>query len=284
MSKTFGGFHSLLTVLTTLVSMSMVTAFPPRACPTTWRHSPFMADMGLLAEVASWDHLSVGASVDSCQKLESHAWMLTHEADGPYDTRMRVLERGNDTFAVFRPTQEAGHAIHDDRRLVQCRLFPHCEGLVHEKFQEAFLPLAVSLNWTSVVDKHQSLHIIGHSLGGSLGMLLGAWLFATHEVVPETWIGLGSPFVGDEAFHMAHVATVREAMRSSQSAFVVEAMDATDPTNWDGIAEGYETDSAPPLFVDHRQLCGIAVPVLPASYGMHDLREYRLAFPPCEEK
>lgn len=249
--------------------------FPRTSCPTWWRTDWRVRDLVRLSDVVSWD--------GGFEKVPSHQgsasfWLQT-QMNGVYDTRMRVYSRTspNETVIVFRPTQATpeGQAIHANRRLVPCALYPGCTGLVHERMQEATLSLMKTVDWDALLHNASTVWITGHSLGGALSLMASVVLRRANVVNADRplamVLGLAGPFVGDETFVAAETAT------TSFPSFQVETIDAVGK-GFDGTVEGYNVDQPPFIYINTSRICGVEITPLSDSYGLHDLRNYALWF------
>lgn len=242
-----------------------VLSSPPRPCPLST--SGWARDLAMLSDVVSWEN---GYEYVNQGTTCSPSYQLVHEATGPYNTRMRVWTGFDETTViVFRPTQPDGGEIHAQRRLVPCQLFDGCVGRVHDRFQQAFLSLTSDTAFEDLLlQKNHSIFTAGHSLGGALQLFMGVVLSQRYNRRPTMMLGLAGPFVGDKDFASAYYP-------HSGRGWQVEAVNADNPQEFDGTVEGYTAEG---LYIDVDIVCGIDVPKLPDSYGMHDLRNYILFF------
>lgn len=250
-------------------------ASPPVACPEWMGQSGIASDLGLLADTVSWDG-GYGTIDGRCGR-----YSLLAEADGVYDTRMRVygMEDENVVVINYRPTQQtpAGGDIHVNRVLAPCVFFDECTGLVHQRFQEAFLDLLGRLPESFIEDNivagNKTVRLSGHSLGGSLQLFMAIYLWRHYGVAPETVLGLAGPFIGDEAFTIAHQTPFKALVGDRW--WQVEAVNRYNLYEFDGTVEGYNVDHEPFVYIMYEAICGLPVDHLADSYGMHDLRNYR---------
>lgn len=242
----------------------------PVECPTWMRNNGYINDLGLLADAVSWPLHDAQVVRGVCAD-----YVLDQEVDGLYDTRMRVYtsRQYNLSVVAFRPTQPTpqGQAIHSDRQLTPCVFFPYCEGRVHGRFQDAFLSLVGKIeNWSFA---YNDVATVGHSLGGSLQLFMGVYLWETLEKMPILGLGLAGPFIGDEAFASAHLEPYFGRMQGNK--WQVEVVDVADTRRFDGTVETYDHQ----LFVLPDAVCRFPIHPLDVprhAYGLHDLRQYRL--------
>ena len=247
------------------------SALVPTDCPGWMRDNGFINDLGLLADAVSWSNRGVVRGV--CAE-----YVIDQEVNGLYETRVRVYtsRQYNLSVVAFRPTQQTpkGQSIHTDRQLAPCAFFPYCQGRVHKRFQEAFLSLVGGIhNWSFA---YNDVATVGHSLGGSLQLFMGVYLWETLGKLPILGLGLAGPFIGDEEFTMTHLQPYFGRMQGNK--WQVEVADANDSRRHDGTVEDYQ--------VGDRQLCvldeavcrfrvhPLTVPM--QAYGLHDLKQYRL--------
>lgn len=279
-----------------------VDAAPSVQCPSSLSKSGIANDLGLLADAVSWDRSDIVKGV--CGKYEQ-----IYEKNGAYDTRMRIYQDlvSNHTVFAFRPTQNTreGGDIHNDRKLSACRYMNgSCYGLVNDRFQEAFSTLIEDLD-DAYFKSLRTLNVstVGHSLGGSFQLMMGIYLHNMFNVTPRFMLGLAGPFVGDVVFTTTYQTPLKDAVKDGW--WQIETVDKTDPRSYDGTVEGYNVnngDGVPdwsnlpfnplspfqpwvpredrlktPIFIDKSALCGVKINPLAESYGMHDLKNYRLA-------
>jgi len=258
-----------------MVFSSLTRADPPVHCPVWLSQDGHVNDMGYLADVVSWD--------SGFQEVNGVCgrYRLLFETDGVYDTRMRIYETDEEEILVtYRPTQQTpeGGDIHVHRVLVPCRFFDGCTGLVHQRFQEAFLDLLEKLPVNFFQDQlstNTSIHLCSHSLGGSLQLFMGIYLWKQHGILPSTMLGLAGPFIGDRSFSDAYQTPLKQSMGDRW--WQIETVSAYNSYTYDGTVEGYNVDQWPFIDIMYESICGVVIQPLPDSYGMHDLRNYRLA-------
>jgi hypothetical protein len=279
-----------------------VQSVPPVTCPSSLTQSGFVNDLGLLADAVSWEDSSIVEGI--CGKYKQ-----IHEQHGMFDTRLRVYraQNGSDIIFSFRPTQQSpeGGDIHNERRLSACRfLNGSCYGMVNDRFQQAFQDLVRDLDENVISNlKINQVSTVGHSLGGSLQLFMAVYLFEKYNIQPHYVLGFAGPFIGDKVFTDTYIAPLKEAV--GENMWQVETIDISNPNNFDGTVEGYNVnngDGAPnwglrpfnplspwyppisdnviiktPIFIDETDLCGLEITPLQDSYGMHDLKNYRIA-------
>lgn len=255
-----------------LFAATIITALPYRECPVWMRTNGFINEMGLLADAVSWDN--DGKAIQGiCEKF-----VITHDISGKYDTRMRIYQSENYNLSVvaFRPTQSTpdGENIHNNRQMVPCSFLPNCEGKVHDRFQEAFLSLIVQIkDWKFL---QRDVATIGHSLGGSLQLFMGLYLWKKYNKPPLMSLGFAGPFIGDGQFSRAYLDAYFYIMHHNW--WQIETVNMNNPGQYDGTVEGYQIGNNE-IYIDMDALCSF--PINPLSipdqaYGMHDLRQYRL--------
>jgi hypothetical protein len=248
---------------------------PLHACPTWMSTDGHVNDMALLCEAVSWSSFTATGQCGT--------YYTVYQKDGKYDTRMRIytpVESTNTVYIVFRPTQQnfEGQAIHDNREMVFCEFLPNCtmRGYVHKRFQEAFLSLTASI--PAYLINGKTVYVGGHSLGGSLQLFMGLYLFYTHNIVPVLTLGLAGPFIGDEQFAMTYYSAYRSATKGTW--WHVETEDKQNCQVHDGTVEGYQIENkSHQIFIDAENVCTFPIHPLKIpedSYGMHDLNQYRL--------
>lgn len=249
-------------------------AAPSIECPVWFGESGVVNDLGLLADAISWDD-GYEAINGTCGEYN-----LLAEANGIYDTRMRVYENTDNTIVInYRPTQmtPAGGDIHVNRVLVPCVFFDGCVGLVHQRFQDAFLDLLGSIPEPFITDNivvgNRTLRLSGHSLGGSLQLFMALYLWQQHGIVPDVVLGLAGPFIGDEVFTATYQIPFKNLLGDRW--WQVESVNRYNTYEFDGTVEGYNVDYEPYISIMYDAVCGLYVDKLPDSYGMHDLRNYR---------
>ena len=251
---------------------SLVTSRPYYECPSWMRTNGFVNEMGLLADAVSWSGVSVVEGV--CGN-----YTVSHDVSGKYDTRMRIYQSQNHNLTViaFRPTQSTpeGQQIHADRHMAPCVFFPHCQGKVHARFQEAFQSLVEKINdWDRVLER--PIATVGHSLGGSLQLFMGLFLLEKFNRAPVLALGFAGPFIGDVVFSKDHMDPFWGMM--GHNGWQIETVDVDHPDQYDGTVEGYQVGNQE-IWVGMEALCSFPIHPLSVpdqSYGMHDLRQYRL--------
>jgi len=247
-------------------AITNVMAYPSIQCPEWMSRDAFANDLGLIAEVASWD-----AGYERIHGIRT-MYELIAEAEGIYDTRMRVYESSGEIIMTYRPTQQtpAGGDIHNDRRLVPCIFFEGCEGHVDDRFQAAFIDLLNKLP-ADLLSTNKTIHMASHSLGGALQLYMAVLLAYKYDRRPATILGLAGPFIGDDIFTSVYLKSLR-----SERWWQVETINRLNPTEYDGTVESYNVDGDPRIMILMDAVCGLTIDKLPDSYGMHDLRNYRL--------
>lgn len=213
-------------------------------CPSWMRGSGYINDLGLLADAVSWERVDIVRGV--CAE-----YVLDQEISGLYDTRVRVYlsRQYNLSVVAFRPTQPTpeGQSIHADRRLAPCAFFPYCQGRTHKRFQDAFLSLINGItDWSFV---YNDVAVVGHSLGGSLQLFMGVYLWETLEKMPILGLGLAGPFIGDAEFAETHLRPYFGRLQGNK--WQVELVDANDTRRFDGTIQDYDHD----LFVLDDAVC-----------------------------
>ena len=260
--------------LLTLFSFALcVSSYPLFTCPTWMQQSGVMNDLAVLADSVSsfpcYTHVNGVCNVYTC----------IQEIDGLYQTRIRIYENlSGDKFVVFRPTQQTpeGTAIHVDRQMVSCQfLGDHCSGFVLEKFQNAFLSLINQVD-RGIWDSHHYIYTTGHSLGASFSVMMGIYLFNLFNINPRIILNMAGPFFGDAEFNTIYLEPLHEIMRDRF--WMISTINKNDLSEFDGTIEGYNTPGSPFINIEQNVLCGIPIPKLEDSYGMHDLRNYQLFF------
>lgn len=253
--------------------LTLVASKPLYECPRWMESNGFINEMGLLADAVSWpaNHRVVQGVCET--------FIITHDISGKYDTRMRIYESQdyNLTVIAFRPTQSTpeGQQIHANRSMAPCTFFPHCRGRVHARFQEAFLSLIQQIVDWDLLRKRQ-IATVGHSLGGSLQLFMGLFLWEAFHSAPILGLGFAGPFIGDACFSKAHMVDYWHVM--GHNGWQIETVDMDDPTRYDGTVEGYQVGEQD-IYVDRDAICSFSIHPLPVpeeAYGMHDLRQYRL--------
>lgn len=289
MMKIFFGIMCLI--------IGRVQGYPSILCPRDLSISGFTNDLGLLADVVSWENTPTIKGV--CGVYEQ-----IFEKHGEYDTRMRIYKNNvtNDVVFVFRPTQQTseGGDIHNNRKLSACRYMNgSCYGLVNDRFQEAFITLTEDLG----DDFFESLPVesvstVGHSLGGSFQLMMGIYLYSMYSIVPKYMLGFAGPFIGDVVFTETYQYPLKDELQDKW--WQIETVDLNNPSNYDGTVEGYNVNvPAPgndpwealnpfvrkppedvvvntPIYIQEDAICRFEIFPLSDSYGMHDMKNYRL--------
>lgn len=281
------------------------SALPPQECPSSLFQSGQVNDLALLADTVSWPSSSQEIVDGICG-----TYINTYEKQGKYDTMLRVYTNNNTRHTIFsfRPTQQTseGGEIHNDRRLSACRfLNDSCYGMVNDRFQQAFLSLVEDLD-ADFFDTIRSYDVstVGHSLGGSLQLFMAVYLSEMWNIQPSYVLGFAGPFIGDEVFTQTYIDPLKESI--PETMWQIETVDINNLQNFDGTAESYNVNNGEgtpnwgalpfnplspfrpfvpqestiktPIFIDEQDICGVHVVPLPESYGMHDLKNYRLGF------
>lgn len=250
-------------------------SYPIINCPIKMHESGLLNDLAYLADTVSWN-----SNYENIQGVCGN-YNFIHQSNGIYDTRMRIYSKNNDSiFIVFRPTQmtDEGGNIHVDRQLALCNFINNCQGKVHNRFQQAFLSLindGLDYNFYYSL-KNYKIYITGHSLGGALQLFMGIYLYYTFNIIPSFMLGLAGPFIGDELFSNIYQISLKNILKDNW--WQVETINIYDNSEFDGTVEGYNVDYYPYIFIYSKAICGIIVEKLSDSYGMHDLRNYKLFF------
>lgn len=307
--KLFSILFSTLSFFLTTGYLPNVNGIPPQTCPSSLTEDGFVNDLALLSDTVSWP-------VGSQLKIQGVCglYVNTLEIKGKFDTLLRVYtdNEKNTTIFSFRPTQQTpeGGDIHNERRLVACRFLEgSCYGMVNDRFQQAFQDIIQQIDDEFINDiRHHSISTVGHSLGGSLQLFMAIYLFQKYNIEPTFSLGFAGPFIGDNVFTNTYMNPLKQALGDRM--WQIETIDLSNPQNFDGTVEGYnvnnsegspnwgslplnpmsrfrpslseETTIKTPVFIDEDDLCGINITPLSDSYGMHDLRNYRLAFTSTE--
>ena len=250
----------------------LLSALPQHTCPGWMKFSGLANDMGLLADAVSWNNN--GVVKGRCDNYD-----VVRNINSLYDTRMRIYqgEKVNNTFIVFRPTQQTpvGGEIHNERRMVSCTFFPNCTGSVHERFQWVFNDMVQKAGFDPNLFQYP-LYIVGHSLGGALGVFMSIYLWNEYGIRSQMNLGLAGPYIGDEVFTVHHQRPLKTLYGPLW--WQIESVDKNNPNNIDGTVEEYQVGTNG-LYIDYNLLCGIPITPLPIpsqAYGMHDLKQYRL--------
>lgn len=232
-------------------------------CPISIASSGFANDLGLLSDQVSSEEYDVQGLCGLYKPL------LTVNAI--YDTRVRLYQKDNNLFILFRPTQQTneGGDIHVNRRLVSCQFINDCQGMVHERFQEAFIGLVHEIDWQKFYN--YNVYIGGHSLGGAFAIFMGIFLYKNYNITPKMILGIAGPFIGDEKFNQNYLAPLKEIVNDW---WQIENYNDQDS---DLTVEKYNVDYYPYISVYEPAVCKVFVNRIWDSYGMHDLRNYRQA-------
>jgi hypothetical protein len=257
-----------------MIMIQNIRGYPNIECPKNLSTDGFINDVVNLAEVVSWNSnyenvLGVCASYN-----------CIYEKNGLYDTRMRLYQRDDkqeDVIIVFRPTQQTseGGNIHVNRQLVPCNFLNNsCGGLVHNRFQQAFNSFIDDYMIEQI--KNKTVYIAGHSLGGAFVIFMGIYLENVLQQTPKLMLGLAGPFIGDTVFSNLFQIPLHKKLRDNW--FQIESINQYNIGEFDGTVEGYNVDNYPFIYIYNDVICGVKVQKLADSYGMHDLRNYRLFF------
>jgi hypothetical protein len=249
------------------IMMLGAVAYPNISCPD-WMHEERLAsDLGMLADTVSWN--------DEYARIEGldSVYNLIGEAEGIYDTRMRIYESEKGEYLIsYRPTQQTpeGGNIHDQRRLVPCQFVQNCIGRVHDRFQQAFMNLLDIIGQDVLRTlQNQTIHMGSHSLGGALQLFMAVYLKEMYGTIPTTVLGFAGPFIGDYDFTEKYMQTPK-----NDRWWQVESVNRVNPAEYDGTVEVYNVDDGS-IYIQSDSICGLLVDKLSYSYGMHDLRNYR---------
>lgn len=245
-------------------------------CPDVLYNNGYINDIGLLCDAVSSDAYTVQGVCGEYEPILTTA--------GMYDTRMRIYDNHqDDLFIIFRPTQSTpeGGNIHVDRHLSLCTFINNCTGLVHDRFQEAFVSLLVDFSSINLTNK--KVYVAGHSLGGALSLFMTIYLWKEKSILPEVSLGIAGPFIGDQEFSDAYQNDLKNQIPLW---WQIESMNNYDMSQYDGTVEYYNVDYEPYLFIDMNVVCYLLVNPVQDSYGMHDLKNYRqgLHGNNCEQK
>ena len=269
-------------IILTIFNFFIITSSNPLIeCPSYFNTNGYFNDIGLLSDaVSNTDLQTVVGTCNTYNMLASY--------EGKYSTRMRVYttDNYNVTYIVFRPTQMYDQSIHIDRHLVECKFIKNCTGMVQARMQEAFFSLLRQIDidlYTLYKLPKGKIIVTGHSLGGILQLYMSIYLWKELNIIPYASIGLAGPFIGDQIFADTYYTPLSNLTKLWQ----VEDVDRTNHNNYDGTVEGYNMDYLPNLYIDYKIICGLSIDPLiidPTkgddphySYGMHDLKNYRLA-------
>lgn len=241
-------------------------------CPDNLVQSGIANDLAKISDMVSWN-----GGYETIQGVCGEYHLLV-QTDGIYDTRMRIYEKTPEEIViVFRPTQQTKESgdIHVDRVLVPCRLFPNCSGLVNDRFQQAVIDLVHKIPPCLLEDrvKGRNVYLTGHSLGGSLQLAMGIFLWKHLGTLPVMSLGLAGPFIGDTNFTQTYQEPLKKLLGDKW--WQVESMNRYNTMEVDTTVEGYQVDRSPLLDIQQDAICRLSVDKLWDSYGMHDLRNYQ---------
>lgn len=256
-------------LISLLALVSVAFAVPKQKCPELLSISGLTNDLGLLADSVSWN------GIHSVKGLCS-TYDVVYESHGVYDTRLRIYKDNEDPSIYvisFRPTQQnpAGNAIHENRRLVPTKFLGNESiGMVHERFQEAFLSLIVDLpNFTN----SSKFYLASHSLGGALNIFMMIHLWQLYQIVPVMSLGLAGPFIGDKTFTDRYQVPLKEL--TANAWWQIEVQNKHKPSDVDGTVEGYNVDHHPFIYIQEDAICGLQITPQRDTYGLHDIKNYR---------
>lgn len=262
-------FFLLLSTFFNLILSESITK-----CPDYFYNNGYFNDLGLLADKVSSDNEYFINGI--CGNYN-----MTNTYEGKYTTRLRIYSNNNITYLVFRPTQMYDQSIHEDKHLVQCTFIDNCIGNVQSRMQEAFISITNQIT-PDVINTlyNKTIFVAGHSLGGILEQYMSIYLIEKYNIVPYASIGLAGPFTGDEKFTNTYYNNISKFWQ-------VESMNINNPSEFDGTILGYNVDYGSKIYIDYKRICNLEINPLPIdyskpndphfSYGMHDLKNYRLA-------
>lgn len=248
-------------------------------CSDNITENGWTTDMATACDQVSTDNLSF---IGVCGTYDT---VKTCSYDEPYFTRMRIYRNNNDYIIVFRPTQKNGDAIHKNRFLVDCTYLSIECGQVHNHFQEAFIKMFNDCQETIeeiINTNYSNIYVTGHSLGGSFELFMTTKLFFDYNIIVSKSYGFAGPFIGDHTFNDIILNPTAEKVDIKQ----IETVDMYNYYNHDGTVEDYNIDDKG-IYINYDLICGFYIDPLPIdyskptdpyySYGMHDLKNYRLA-------
>ncbi len=262
-------------ILTSLLSLLIINAQPEFTCPSVFETNGFYNDAGMLAESISTQptpYLIDGVC---------GTYNYVHEVQGKYDTLMRIYKNldENVIMFVFRPTQNTteGIEIHNERKLVPCSFLGEgCLGYVDDRFQQAFESLVneIDSNFINGYVYGRHVIIVGHSLGGSFTLFMGAYLLERFNIIPTVMIGLAGPFIGCQVFYNTYLSELNHHLGDQW--LQVETIIESNPNDFDGTVEDYNVQLPEQIYIARKKICGLNITEqVSQSYGMHDIRNYR---------
>lgn len=244
-------------------------------CPSWFHVNGRVRDMGFLSDVVSWD-IGFEFVNGTCGN-----YLMIGQADGLYDTRMRIYRNMQDGSAtiVFRPTINTvnGLEILEDRALVPCELIEEnpCIGHVNDHFQAAFLSLLWNLPtviFLQVIhymedNRKSDVYLTGYDLGGSLQLMMGIYLMENYQIIPRMMIGFGGSFIGDANFTNAYQIPLRDAMGDHWRQ--IETVDARNTSRSDtNTIQGGGV-------IQEEVLCNLLIHPMADVPDLHNLKNYR---------
>lgn len=258
----------ILLFINIILLLSYCSGKSPVWCPEWIFLNGYTRDMGLLAEIISWPNANTVHG-------ECAIYKLVYESNGIYDTRMRIYHSDKDTFITFRPAQptDEGHAINTNKKMTDCVFLTNCIGRVHDRFQEAFLSL-IEQPFDEFIQGY--VFITGHGIGGSMQLFMGLWLWLERSIIPRMAFGFGGPFIGDNQFSHTYIDLYINSTASRWWQPIT--FNINNPEDYDHAIEAYQVRGNE-IKIDNNAICGFGIYPLPiptVSYGMHDLRQYRL--------
>lgn len=247
-----------------------VASFP--SCPAWMNTNGYIHELGILADAVSWgesDNLIWGICGN---------YYLTQDIHGKYDTHLRIYQSESFNFTVlsFGPTQltPEGQSIHKNREMTHCTFLPSCQGKVHNHFQEAFQSIVEQIDDWSFL--HYQTATVGHSVGGSLQLFMGIYLWQVYGKAPILSLGFAGAFIGDALF--AHTYLSPYLLATNYRWWQIETMDVDNPNNYDGTVEFYQVGKDE-LYILTEAICMFVIHPLCVphqAYGMHDMKQYQL--------
>lgn len=238
-------------------------------CPSEINSNGYINDIAYLSDMISGPESVVAGKCGSYKTVTT--------IDDIFDTRLRLYEDeiSDKIFIIFRPTQQTvqGGSIHSNRELVQCNFIDNCKGMVMEKFQDAFISMVEKINWSKF--RVNDVYVGGHSLGGAFSIFMGVYLLEKYSIKAKIILGIAGPFIGDEEFNQTYLVPLKEAVPDW---WQIEDENRTNPSESDLTVEQYNVDYGPKISVFYPAVCKVQIDKLWNSYGMHDLKNYQLAF------